>query len=42
MYFEHRPVAVFAKDLAVVVASLAVAQREEVGSLEKAKPDSFE
>lgn len=39
VYFEHHPAAVFAKDLVVVVASLAVAQREGVGLPEKAKPD---
>lgn len=30
VYSEHHPAAVYAKSLAVVVASLAVAQREEV------------
>lgn len=39
---EHHPAAVYAKGLAVVVASLAVAQCEEVDQQEKAKFDSLE
>lgn len=37
IYFEHHPAA-FAMDLAVVAASLAVAQRKEADLPEEAKP----
>lgn len=40
--FQHLPAAVFAVALAVVAASLAVAQRRELSLLEKEKPDFLE